>query len=138
MKNIFCVIFLSLLISQITPGYQEKPETMDELINMAKEFVNQLEKGDYAGSVKNFDVTMTRLVPPEKMKEAWEILIKQVGELIEQIGVRTESIPKYDIVYVTCEFEKTTLDVQVVFNKQKQIAEQIYTQPPAPYRSPDQ
>ncbi len=137
MKIFLCVISLSLLISHITPCHQKKPNTMDELINMAKEFVNQLEKGDYAGSVKNFDVTMTRLVSPEKMKEVWEILIKQVGELIEQIGVRTESLPKYDIVYVTCEFEKTTLDVKVVFNKQKQIAGQFFTQPLAPYRIPD-
>jgi dienelactone hydrolase len=137
MKKFFGVILIFLLISPITPYHQKEPNTMDGLIKMAKEFVNQLEKGDYAGSVKNFDETMTRLVPPEKMKEAWEILIKQVGELKEQICVRTESIPKYDIVYVTCEFEKATLDVKVVFNKQKQIAGQFFVPPPAPYRTPD-
>lgn len=110
---------------------------MDELISMAKNFIKALEKGDYEAAVKNFDETMTKAAPPEKMKQVWETVINQVGELKQQTGIRTESLPKYDIVYITCEFEKWTLDVKVVFNKKKQIAGQFFTQPPSPYQPPD-
>ena len=102
---------------------------MDELIAMAKEFVTALEHGHYDESVKHFDETMTKLAPPEKMKEVWETVVKQVGSFKEQESVWTESIPKYDIVYVTCAFEKATLDIKVVFDKNKKIAGQFFVPP---------
>jgi len=110
---------------------------MNDLISRAKSFVRALENGDYEAAVKNFDETMAKAAPPEKMKQVWETVISQVGELKKQKGVRTESLPKYDVVYITCEFEKWTLDVKVVFNKKKQIAGQFFTQPPSPYKPPD-
>jgi dienelactone hydrolase len=107
---------------------QDNPN-MDELIERAKELVIALENGQYDESVKHFDETMTKLAPPEKMQEVWEMVIKQVGPLKEKKGVWTESIPKYDIVYVTCQFEKATLDIKVVFDKNKKIAGQFFVPP---------
>ena len=133
----FLGIFIPLTLLSINMnGQQKSPYPMDELISRAKEFVQMLEKGDYKASVKNFDETMTKLVPPEKMKQVWETVIKQVGKLKQQKGVRTESVPNYDIVYVTCEFERATFDVKVVFNKNKQIAGQFFTPTPVPYKPP--
>ncbi|MFW6124104.1 MAG: DUF3887 domain-containing protein [Acidobacteriota bacterium] len=115
---------------------QKSPFPMNDLISMAKNFVQALERGDYEAAVKNFDETMTKMAPPEKMKQVWESVINQVGKLKQQKEVRTESIPKYDIVYITCEFEKATLDIKVVFNKEKQIAGQFFVPPPTPYEPP--
>lgn len=111
---------------------------MEELITRAREFVSACEKGDFTESIKHFDETMTKLVSPEKMEAVWEAVLKQVGDFKEQKGVRTETIPKYDIVYVTCEFERATLDIKVVFNKEKKISGQFFvpSKPPVEYSAP--
>ncbi|MBD3414543.1 MAG: alpha/beta fold hydrolase [Candidatus Aminicenantes bacterium] len=137
MKKRLGILVLIALFSLNMNSQQKSPYQMDELISMAKSFVEAMEKGDYEEAVKNFDETMTKLAPPEKMKQVWETLISQVGELKQQKEVRTESLPKYDVVYITCEFEKWTLDVKVVFNKKNQIAGQFFIPPPAPYQPPD-
>ena len=111
---------------------------MDALIAKAGEFIRALEKGHFDKSVKDFDKTMSKLAPPEKMKEVWETVTKQVGPFKRQRGIRTESIPNYDIVYVTCEFEKALLDIKIVFDKDGYIAGQFFvpSQPEAGYSPP--
>lgn len=134
-KFLGILIPLTLLFTQVS-ALQKSPFPMEELISIAKEFVASLEKEDYKASVKDFDETMTKLVSPEKMKQVWETVLKQVGKLKKRKGIRTESVPNYDIIYVTCEFERATLDVKVVFNKKKQIAGQFFTPTPVPYKPP--
>jgi hypothetical protein len=129
MKNFGFVLLIILLTTIYLQSQQLNTPLWEKLITMAKEFVVALENGRYDDSVKHFDKTMTKLAPPEKMKEVWEAVIKQVGPFKEQKGVWTESLPKYDIVYVTCEFEKATLDIKVVFNKNKQISGQFFVPP---------
>ncbi len=131
MKN--CVVFLLVIpwaIFFLHPQQLHTPP-FDDLIPMAEEFLSSLQRGDYEASVKHFDETMAKLAPPEKMREVWEMVIKQVGPFKTQKGVWTESIPQYDIVYVTCEFQKATLDMKLVFNKNKKIAGQFFV-PPKP------
>jgi dienelactone hydrolase len=137
MKKLLGIFIPLTLLAINMNGQYKSPFPKEELISKAKEFVQALEKGDYEKSVKDFDETMTKLVSPEKMKQVWEAVLKQVGKLKQQKGIRTESIPDYDIVYVTCEFEKATLDVKVVFNKKRQIAGQFFTPTPVPYKSPE-
>jgi fermentation-respiration switch protein FrsA (DUF1100 family) len=129
MKNLVFVMLIIPLSSLLLHPQQQSTPHMDELISIAEEFVVALENGHYDDSVKHFDETMAKLAPPEKMKEVWKTLIKQVGSFKKQKGVWTESLPKYDIVYVTCEFEKATLDIKVVFNKNKQISGQFFVPP---------
>jgi fermentation-respiration switch protein FrsA (DUF1100 family) len=124
-KFVSILLFFPLVFIFLHSQQQNNPP-FDELIAMAREFVDALENGHYVESVKHFDETMTKLAPPKKMKEVWETVIKQVGPFKEQNGVWTESILKYDIVYVTCTFEKATLDIKVVFNKNKQISGQFF------------
>src|SRR5207244_1693753 len=58
----------------------------------------------------------------DKVKQTWDGLIKQVGPLKKTTDIRTEKIPKYDVVLTTCEFEKMALTMRLVFNDKKQIA----------------
>ncbi len=129
MKNLASVFILIPLFTIFPLSQQQKTPDMDELIAMAKAFVTDLDSGRYGDAVKNFDETMSKLAPAEKMKEVWEAVIQKVGPFKEQISVRTESIPKYDIVYVTCRFEKAKLDIKVVFDKNKKIAGQFFVSP---------
>ncbi|MBN1271623.1 MAG: alpha/beta fold hydrolase [Candidatus Aminicenantes bacterium] len=136
MKTTVGILILLLLTSLSLIGQKKSSLPVNDLISMAKSFVKALEKEDYEAAVKNFDETMQKAAPPEKMKQVWETVLRQVGKLKRQTGIRTESIPKYNIVYITCEFEKAALDIKVVFNKNKQIAGQFFTQSPSPYKPP--
>jgi len=108
----------------------------EELIARAKEFVDLMVKEEFSRAVENFDSVMSKAMPEEKLKEVWQTVIKQAGPFKKQTGTRTEAVPKFDIVYVTCQFEKTDLDIKVVFNREKQItglwfapAQKEYTTP---------
>jgi len=100
---------------------EKKISENGKLETMATGFVDLLVKGDYAKAVANFDATMTKVMPAEKLEEVWNSIIAQVGSFVEQLGVREEKTLQYDIVFVTCKFEKIALDVKVVFDSEKQI-----------------
>ena len=76
MKNLVLALIIISLPTFFLHSQQQNSPDMDELIAMAKEFVTALEHGHYDESVKHFDETMTKLAPPEKMKEnrdAWDL-----------------------------------------------------------------
>ncbi len=79
-------------------------------------------KEDFANAVKNFDNTMKGVMPEAKLQEAWQGLLAQSGSFKKQTGVRQTQEQGFDIVFVTCEFEKSTLNIKVVFNKTNEIS----------------
>jgi len=89
---------------------------------MAQDIVNLLADAQFEKATENFDATMKQALPPDELKQIWDSLVTDVGAYQEQIGTRTEKILQYQAVFVTCRFEKTPLDVKVVFDSQKQIA----------------
>jgi len=104
--------------------YAQQKETLpkNNTQEEAKQFVQLLVKGDFSGAAKNFDVTMRGALPPAKLQDGWESLNTYAGSFKRQIGVRTEKFQQYDIAFVTCEFERATLDAKVVFDSVRQIA----------------
>ena len=88
----------------------------------ARYFIELLDKGEFEEAHKFFNKTMAKALPVEKLKEIWEGLTAQVGKLkgIEKTEVTKEM--GYDVVYVTCNFAKTSLNVKLVFDTEKKIA----------------
>ena len=119
-------VSLSLLLflagSLVCFAQQGEVSKSDDLTALAKGFVELLAKEDFPSAVKDFDTTMKKAMPPEKLGEVWESLIAQVGPFQREISVRIEKAGKYDVVFVTCEFERSILDAKVVFNSAKQIS----------------
>lgn len=91
-------------------------------ISIAETFVDLLAKDDFAGAVAQFDPTMKHAMPEAKMREAWRSLAKQAGSFRKAIGTRTMQQVGFDIVFVTCEFERAILDIKVVFNRENKIS----------------
>ncbi len=89
---------------------------------LAKDLVSALASGDFNKAVENFDGTMKNALPAEKLKDVWNSLIARFGPFVEQAGTRREKIMGYDVIFVTCKFERGVLDAKVVFNGNKQIA----------------
>jgi dienelactone hydrolase len=93
-----------------------------ELESQARDFVGLLSKQDFAAAVSAFDVRMKAALPESKLRQTWDALQQQAGSFQKQEGVRKEKVQGYDVVLVTCRFEKTLLDAKVVFDSKKQIA----------------
>ena len=106
-----------------TQKASQEPGTEAESIEtLARNLVNSLAKGDFKKATENFDETMKKALPAEKLQEAWNSITIQYGPFVEQTGTRRTNILQYDVIFVTCKFEKGTLDTKVVFNGKKQIA----------------
>lgn len=99
---------------------RQKPQ--NDLKAAANKLVNLLVAGKYAEVTESFDRTMQQSFPPEKLKAVWQNLITQAGAFKRQVSTRTEKSNPYDIVLVTCEFEKTKLDIRVTYDSNKKVA----------------
>jgi hypothetical protein len=111
----------------------------DALTVKARGLLAAMEKGDFQLAVRDFDETMLKLSGPDKLEPMWtKQLPAQLGGFKKQAGTRREQLQGYEIVLVTCEFEKATLDARVVFDKAGKIAGLgfVPTAPPAKYEPP--
>ena len=119
------------LLAQTQLEQPETPETEDVgLKAIAKEFVDLLVEGQFSTATENFDTTMKDTLPTEKLEEVWNVTTEQTGPFKQQIGVRAEKELSYDVVFVTCEFERGPLDIKVVYNSEGQVAGLFF--PPTP------
>ena len=52
----------------------------------------------------------------------WDAVLAQAGPLRAVAGARHERAGTFDVVYVTCQFERLTLDVKLAFDARRHIA----------------
>ena len=119
MRRLAAVWLWAVFASGILPlavAEEQKASKPVDITASAKRFVELLAKNDFSSAVKDFDETMTRVMPPDKLEKVWASLLAQTGPLKRQVKVGTAKVPNFEIVLVTCEFEKSTLDVKVVFD----------------------
>lgn len=122
----------------------EEKKILPQQTAIATALVDALAKGDYDAAGKDFDKVMQKIFPTEKRKELWESLLKQVGAFKKRTGTRVEKVDKYDVVFVTCQFERAALDARVVFDADKKVAglqfrlaKGAYDFKPPPYARPE-
>jgi dienelactone hydrolase len=96
-------------------------DKLSEQTAKATALIDALAKEDYAAAVKDFDATMKKALPADKLEATWKAVVKQVGAFKKRGQVRTAKEDKYDVVIVPCEFEKITLDARVVFSADKEV-----------------
>jgi dienelactone hydrolase len=126
----FSFALLFCLGGSIAAAQEEK---LPEQTATATALVDAFAKTDYADAGKNFDKVMQKALPADKRKNLWETLLKQVGAFKKRTGTYVEKSGKYDVVIVACQFEKTALEVRVVFNADKQVTGLFFRQPKGNY-----
>ena len=113
-------MFRSALFAAVLAAVQAPAVASDDQpakrLDMAKVLVAQMAAGQFDKAVEPFDQTMKRALPADKLKEVWDGLTKQYGQLQRATETRTEKIQQYEVVYVTCEFQHGKLDAKVVFS----------------------
>src|SRR5262249_48779517 len=78
--------------------------------------------------------TMKKVMPADKLEEAWKKVQAEVGGVggfKGQAGAVTTKAGKYDVVLVTLQFEKMALVARVVFDEQRRISGLFFQPPPA-------
>lgn len=125
MAYLLLPLCIALLVSCGQPQEpQEKEEisVTSDLTSRATAFVTLLAQEDYANAVKGFDSTMKDAIPPAELQKTWTATLAQVGAFKKQVSTREAKEQGFDIVYVTCDFEKRPLNIKVVFNEAKEIS----------------
>ncbi|MCJ7484589.1 MAG: alpha/beta fold hydrolase [Candidatus Aminicenantes bacterium] len=136
-KKALLFVAVVFFLAGMSPGLPAQAE--DALTVKAREFLAALEKGDFKLAARDFDETMLKVSGPDKLEALWtKQLPAQLGGLKKQAAARREQFQGYEIVLITCEFEKATLDTRVVFDKAGKIAGFgfVPTAPPAKYEPP--
>jgi len=128
-----------LLPAPSRPAIQAAAPAEDALTVKARAYLSALEKGDFEGALRDFDETMLKAMPVDKLEALWtKQLPAQVGAFKQQGPARREEMRGYQIVLITCAFEKGLFDARVVFDAAGRIAGfgVVPTAPPAVYKPP--
>jgi hypothetical protein len=123
-RSIFFFISLALLVSGTAALRTQAPSQAEDALTVkARAFLAAMEKGDFQMAVRDFDETMLKVSGPDKLETMWtKLLPAKLGAFKKQAAARQDQLQGYEIVLVTCEFEKATLDARVVFDKSGKIA----------------
>ena len=89
---------------------------------VAEGMVDSMAKGDFASATKHFDAACKAALPAEGLGPVWSQFTAQAGAFKSRTGSREAQEAGYQMVYVTCRFEKTTMDIKVVFDKDGKVA----------------
>ena len=109
---------LLLLYAQVLVAVSATPD----LDTLAITFVNLLEEGRFEDAAELFNEQMAEALPSQELEAAWNDLTGRVGEFKEITEVKVTEEEGYRVVYVTCDFAKTALDVKIVFDDDGKIA----------------
>jgi dienelactone hydrolase len=88
----------------------------------ATELIDRLAKGDFQAAASNFAGIMRTMAPPEKLSEIWTSLQAQMGPYERRTGARTQKQEPYEMVLVTTEFQRSTVDFKVLVDNEGKIA----------------
>jgi len=100
------------------------------LTQQADRLVDLLAKGDYHAASQGFDPTMRAALPADKLKAAWEGLVAQSGPFQARVADRTAQEGGFEVVYVTCQFQRQRMAVKVVFDQSRQVSGLWFVPPP--------
>src|SRR3954452_12325023 len=101
--------------AQLPPSITAPPAAKDPAA-VATELIDRLAKGDFQAAASNFANVMRTMAPPEKLSEIWTSLQAQMGPYERRTGVRTQKQEPYEMVLVTTEFQRSTVDFKVLID----------------------
>ncbi len=137
------VLSLALLSPAVIRGAAPQetpvaPSPAGSLVPLARQFMEAMKAEDFQAAAKDFDPTMLKVSGPDKLASFWPSFKAQVGALKAMPDSRYERLDAYDVILLTCEFEKAKLLARVVFDAKKKISGFGFVPyyPPAEYKPP--
>jgi len=132
-----CLVLAFGIVSLARAEAPAQPVRAD-LVPAAERFVDRLARGEYLAAAEQCAEVLARVMPPDKLSEAWQSLAPGAGVFKQRLSSTYANSQGFDVVVVTCAFEKASIDVKVVFDTQGKIAGLWFapSEPPAAYQSP--
>ena len=121
-------------------GLRAQTTATDVVEAKARALIDALAKEDFATASAGFTVQMKAALPEDRLRTTWATLRNQAGAYKRQVAARTGESNGFRVVIITCEFEKATIDVQVVFDQALAVSGLRMspgTPIPPPYGAPD-
>ena len=109
------------------PAAHSRPKQISVI---AKAAVGELAQENYDAFFARFDDTMKTVMPESKLTELWKSILAQAGAFRSEGAVHQEKAGSYDVVFVTCQFERIPLDIKLVFNAKRQVVEMLFSPSP--------
>ena len=97
-------------------------DTMDILKQKAGDFIYQVAARDFAAACRRFDQELVQAFPEAKLKETWLQLVGQAGPFQKILASQAVESGRNSIIMLSCQFEKSPMDIRVVFDQSGQIA----------------
>jgi len=117
---VFKRIGLSSLIGGPAPPAPLAAPADDEVL--ARTLVTDMAARHFDKVFAQFDETMAKALPADKLAESWDSLRSQVGEFRSIESEKREENQGYQIVHVICAFDKMKMDVRLVFDARQRVA----------------
>lgn len=127
-KLLYFPVIVLLASSLVSCAQRQGAASSADPSASAKQFVEQMAKGDFAAATSRFDATMKAAMSAQSLQSAWQTVVAQAGPFKKQAGTRTEKVGGYDVVFVRCEFQNGPLDAQVAFNQAGEISGLYFVQ----------
>jgi hypothetical protein len=103
------LIPVAFSMSQLAaPDYQER----------ARAIALDLVSRHFDKVVSQFDERVAQALPVDKLAKSWEAILEKTGDYVSIEKVRSEEKQGYQVVYVTCAFQKRRQDIIVVYDAQ--------------------
>ncbi|MGE5327450.1 MAG: alpha/beta fold hydrolase [Deltaproteobacteria bacterium] len=89
---------------------------------LGRELTRNLAERKFDKVAARFDERMAAALPAAKLSATWDGLLGQVGAFRRIAETRLEDQQGYQVVFVTCEFEKAALDAKFAFDSNGRVA----------------
>lgn len=111
MKKIILPLLLLL-------GLFSKSQTTAEI---SESFLNKMLRSQFDSCQDYFDASVRDKINAGIIQSMWEKIPNYVGDFKSYTNIRTEKADTLEFVLITCAFEKTKLDLKLVYNQPKKI-----------------
>lgn len=118
MKKKIVVLMVMFVVGVCYSAYSQDTQ----LPEFARNALSEISNENYNAFHARFDKNMKAAMSEEKLQETWKAILMQAGVFKSQLKLVHKKTGVYDVFIITCQFEKTVLDVQLVFNEQPQIS----------------
>ncbi|MBN2497233.1 MAG: alpha/beta fold hydrolase [Deltaproteobacteria bacterium] len=113
--RIACLLVLLGLCFACREPTAPPPELPADLAARARTIVGWWAAGEVERVYACFDENMRKAMPVDIVERAWKSITSRMGAFDKVLGERRSRQAGYDVVFVTCGFEKQRFDVKVVF-----------------------
>lgn len=126
------------LVAFLVPSVGRADDKTDAaLATAARAVVTALVKEDFKAAARDFDAAMLKALPPDKLAAIWKDLLAKTGAFQKTTAIRHEKVDKIRVAVVTCQFEKTALDMRIAFDADQKVAGLFFVpSKPPEYQAP--